>query len=211
MKTAVVAGSTGLVGQEVVRALLADGVKVVSFSRRSLGFTHENLREVRAEISALPTLREELKGDFYFCCLGTTRKTAGSKPAFMKVDYDAVVDFARIAKHHGAGLALVSSAGANSNSLFFYSQVKGAAEDALRVLELPRLYIFKPALLLGDRKESRPIEAAAQGIANGMRQVMPKFSRRIATKVDDLAALMIAAAKGGEPSREYFAEEIWKS
>jgi uncharacterized protein YbjT (DUF2867 family) len=211
MKVAVVAGGTGLVGKELVRQLLLAGVRVVSFSRRPLGFTHSNLREVRAEITALPHLREELKGDFYFCCLGTTRKTAGSKAAFVKVDYDAVVDFARIAKHHGAGLALVSAAGANSNSLFFYSQVKGAAEDALRVLDLPRLYIFKPALLLGERQESRPFEAAAQGVAKGLQGLMPKFSRRFSTNVDDLAALMIAAARGGEPSREYFAEEIWKS
>ena len=70
--------------------------------------------------------------DIVFCCLGTTRREAGSKEAFIHADYTLVVDTALTGRRLGAQhMLVVSSMGANANSPFFYNRVKGEMEQAL--------------------------------------------------------------------------------
>ncbi len=70
--------------------------------------------------------------DIVFCCLGTTRREAGSKEAFIHADYTLVVDTALTGRRLGAQHMLVVSAmGANAHSPFFYNRVKGEMEEAL--------------------------------------------------------------------------------
>ena len=45
--------------------------------------------------------------------------------------------------------------GADSSSVFLYNRIKGLMEEHLKEIDLPRLQIFRPSLLLGDRKEFR--------------------------------------------------------
>ena len=77
--------------------------------------------------------------DDAFCCLGTTRKDAGSAEAFRRVDFDYVVAFARLAKRAGARrFMLVSSLGASPNSRFLYPRTKGECEAAISAIGLRR-------------------------------------------------------------------------
>lgn len=48
--------------------------------------------------------------DIVFCCLGTTRREAGSKEAFIHADYTLVVDTALTGRRLGAQHMLVVSA-----------------------------------------------------------------------------------------------------
>jgi uncharacterized protein YbjT (DUF2867 family) len=139
----------------------------------------------------------QLSGDFYFCCLGTTIKTAGSKEAFLKVDFTAVVDFGKIALQYQAKkFILISASGANANSLIFYNQVKGKAEDALHDLNLKNLIIFRPGLLMGNRTESRPGEKFAIKTIETLSPFLPKnWLNRVATSVDPLASAMVRESK----------------
>ena len=94
-------GGTGLTGSLVVRKLVDDPAitKVISIARRSLEIPNPKLEEVLIhDLGELPALGSMLRGDFYFCCLGTTIEIAGSKEGFEKVDHDAVEAFAKIAK-----------------------------------------------------------------------------------------------------------------
>lgn len=69
----------------------------------------------------------------HFCCLGTTIKTAGSQDNFRKVDQQAVIEFAKIAKNKNANIFIVVTAqGANSSSGIFYNKVKREVEDSLK-------------------------------------------------------------------------------
>ncbi len=78
-------------------------------------------------LAELPFIASTVCGELYFCCLGTTIKAAGSKENFEKVDHDAVVAFAKIAKAHDAtSFTFLSAMGANANSMFFYNRVKWA-------------------------------------------------------------------------------------
>jgi uncharacterized protein YbjT (DUF2867 family) len=98
--------------------------------------------------------------DTVFCCLGTTRREAGSKAAFIHADYTLVVDTALTGLRLGAKHMLVISAmGADPHSLFFYNRVKGEMEQALRAQAWRNLTILRPSMLLGERDNRRANEA----------------------------------------------------
>lgn len=201
---AVIAGATGLVGSKLIKKLLEDGTveKVVSVSRRPVGIVNPKLHEVVIDdLSELLNVKEQLRGDTYFCCLGTTIKSAKSKENFRKVDYTGIVDFAKVAEHFSAtSFVVISSMGADAKSPFFYNQVKGETEEAIKLLILRSLIIFRPGLLVGDRKEVRLAEAFAVKMFAGVARMLPKsVSQRIATNVEMLAASMLQAAKTPKP------------
>ena len=88
-RVALVAGATGLVGQEILAALLADETytSVHSVGRRPLALKHPKLTSHVVDFAVLATLP---KVDDCFIALGTTIKVAGSKDAFRAIDLKAV-------------------------------------------------------------------------------------------------------------------------
>ncbi len=201
---AVVAGASGLVGREVVSQLLETSSieTVIAVGRSRLGLEHRKLREVSiSSLSDLRSVHTELKGDAYLCCLGTTIKKAGSQEAFRKVDHDAIVAFGEVAKTNVAkSFVLVSAAGANAKSNFFYNRVKGETERDLAAMNLSSLTIFRPGLLMGARQEFRLTEKAAVIVGTVASAVLPKrVSRAVMTHADQLAQHMIATAIVAKP------------
>jgi len=198
-RTALIAGATGLTGQQLLKQLLADAryTEVHVLVRRHVFAPHTKLIEHIVDLAALPNLPTLHKGvDDAFCCLGTTIKIAGSKAAFRIVDFDYVVNVARAAKKSGVQRFMVmSSLGANARSSVFYSQVKGEMEEALREIGFAELHIFQPSFLLGNRAESRPGErvgiAAFQLISPLLFGPARKYR---AIEVTDVARAMISAA-----------------
>ena len=157
-KTAIVLGASGLVGNEVLNLLLSndDYASVKVFVRKSLQIVHPKLREHIIDFNSVASYTEIIKGDCVFCCLGTTIKTAGSQKAFIKVDHDLPVEFAKIVKQNGCEkFLLISSLGANKTSSNFYLKVKGQVETDIDSIRFKRLLIFHPSMLLGNRKEKR--------------------------------------------------------
>jgi len=163
-RVALIAGSTGLIGSQLLELLLEDNFysKVIALSRKPLSMSHTKLEIVLVEASELKTHRD-LKADDVFCCLGTTIKQAKTKEAFRKVDYDYTVELAQLLKNNGAShFLLVSALGADKTSGIFYNKVKGEVEDAISTLGFNAFHIFRPSLLIGLRKESRAGEDAAK-------------------------------------------------
>lgn len=167
-KVALVAGGSGLVGSHLLRVLAAapEYGRVLALSRRPLAFEH--LR-VANRILRFETMEQELRGvrcDDAFCCLGTTRRAAGSEAAFRAVDHDLVLRFARLARDAGAQcFVVVSSVGADRRARNSYLRIKGEIECALQGLQFPALHVLQPSLLLGSRRDSRPGEALARLVA----------------------------------------------
>ncbi len=194
-KVALVAGSTGLIGSQLVELLLSDLYysKVIAISRRPLSITHTRLENVLMEIDQLPD-HNQLTADDVFCCLGTTMKQAGSKEAFRKVDFDFPVQLAKLLKTNGAKqFLLVSALGSNKNSSIFYNQVKGEVEEAIATIGYPTLHVFKPSLLTGSRKEKRAGEDVAKIVYKYLGFLIPEKYKSIeAIKV---ARAMQAATK----------------
>jgi len=201
---ATVIGSTGLTGAFLVRDLLADSAitKVMSVSRRSLNISDSKLTEVLiSDLADLPTIQSKIRGELYFCCLGTTIKAAGSKENFEKVDHAAIVDFAKIANAHDAkSFTLVSAMGANANSMLFYNRVKGRTEDDVKALGLRSLIIFRPALLVGPRAGLRLGERLLTKTIAPLSRLLPtRIQNSFITKAGNLATRMLAAGKGAPP------------
>jgi uncharacterized protein YbjT (DUF2867 family) len=197
---ATIIGSTGLTGSFLVRQLLADSAitKAISVSRKSLNISNSKLTEVLfTDLADLPSIQSKIRGELYFCCLGTTIKAAGSKENFEKVDRDAVVAFAKIAKAHDAtSFTFVSAMGANANSMFFYNQVKGRTENDIKALGLRSLIIFRPALLLGPRAEFRLGERFATKMLVPLSRFLPtRIQKSLITKAQTLAMRMLAEGK----------------
>jgi uncharacterized protein YbjT (DUF2867 family) len=160
-----VAGASGLIGGHLLEKLLADPsvTHVTSVGRRELAVSHPKLTQAIADFAKLDVLPA---ADVAFCCLGTTIKKAGSQKAFRAVDHDAVMSFAKAAKAGGARKFLVVTAlGANAKSPVFYNRVKGEVERDLTGIGFDSLVVFRPSLLLGERKEKRPAEKIFVGLA----------------------------------------------
>ncbi len=153
-RTALVAGGTGLVGRELIDALLAD---------HAVGAVHALVRRQNTELARRNGLSQHVidyaqplpalpPADDAFCCLGTTIKVAGSQAAFRAVDFDAALAFARAARAAGATrLGVVSALGADATSSVFYNRVKGELEQAVKTLGFDCVLLARPSLLLGDR------------------------------------------------------------
>jgi len=158
-----IAGATGLVGQQLLQRLMGDSdvSEIHVLSRRPLELTSPKIRLHLAELG--PRWLDSLQGlrfDAVYCCLGTTMKVAGSQEAFRRVDQEAVIQLARFAKESGSGFfGMISSVGADSRSRNFYLRVKGETEDAVRALKLPSLAILNPSVLLGKRQAFRLADA----------------------------------------------------
>ncbi len=211
-RTAMLAGATGLTGQQLLKQLLADAryAEVQALVSKHAFAPHAKLSEHIVDFAALPKLP---KIDDAFCCLGTTIKMAGSKAAFRTVDFDYVVKVARAAKKSGAQRFMVmSSLGANSKSSIFYSRIKGEMEEALQELGFAELHIFQPSFLVGNRAEARPSErfgiAAFQLISPLLFGPARKYR---AIEPTDVARAMISAAwSHNAGAHVYLSDEIQK-
>lgn len=197
-RIALVAGATGLIGNHVLELLLADATydKVIALSRKPLFNKHTKLENVLVNIDEW-TKFSDLKADDVFCCLGTTIKQAKTKAAFRKVDFEYPVEVAKALKQNGATtFLLVSALGADKTSRIFYNQVKGEVEAAVGELVYNATHIFRPSLLLGDRKEQRSGEDAAKVFYKIFGWLIPQKYKGIeAAKV---ARAMVAEAKSGK-------------
>jgi uncharacterized protein YbjT (DUF2867 family) len=124
-RTALVAGSTGLIGNQLLQLLLADDTysNVIALSRKPLSIEHPKLKNVVLKSSEVNT-HQDLKADDVFCCLGTTIRQAKTKEAFRNIDFDYPLSLARLLKSTGANqFLLVSALGADNTSKIFYNQV----------------------------------------------------------------------------------------
>jgi uncharacterized protein YbjT (DUF2867 family) len=193
-------GGTGLTGSFLIRQLLADPAitKVISISRRSLEISNPKLTEILiSDLAELPSIESKIRGDIYFCCLGTTIKAAGSRENFERVDHAAIVHFARIAWAHDAkSLTLVSAMGANANSMIFYNRVKGRTENDVRAHGLRSLIIFRPALLVGPRHEFRLAERIMARTLVPLSAILPtRIQKSLVTFTETLATRMLVEGK----------------
>ena len=202
-RTALISGASGLVGGELLEALLSDSsvVRVDSLVRRPSGRSSDTLAEHVVDFGNLSAAALALKVDEAYCCLGTTMRTAGSREAFRQVDLDAVVAFSRLAAAAGArSLAVVSSVGADPSARSFYLRTKGEMERELAALGLSSLVILRPSLLLGERRETRWGERAGE---LGLRLASPLLRGSLAryrpVHARAVARAMIAASRRAVP------------
>lgn len=197
-KTALIFGSTGLVGSELLKIILSSPQyqRVIAFTRSPIDTRHYKLSNIIVDFDRLEMVAHKFIGDDLYLCLGTTMKKAGSKEAFYKVDFTYNFEVARMAALNKVNqLLLVSSVGADPDSSIFYSQVKGKLENSVITLPFWSIHIFRPSLLLGQRNEFRPAEAVSAIFARGINAIGSRFlGKYMPVEAQDVALSMVHAA-----------------
>lgn len=158
MKTALIIGSTGLIGSELLNLLLNsnDYLKVITFVKRDTGIKHRKLTQHIIDFDKPETYKELVVGDDFFCTIGTTIKKAVSKEVFRKVDFEYPRQFAAFALQNKVQKYLIiSSLSADANSGNFYLKTKGEIQDFLKDCNFESVAVLQPSLLLGNRTEFR--------------------------------------------------------
>lgn len=173
------AGATGLVGSQMLQALLAEPsvVQVHALTRRTLDLQHPKLHVQVVDFRALPALPPVSE---VYLALATTMRVAGSQAAFRAVDLDANAAVARAGFAAGARhIAVVSAIGANAQASNFYLRTKGELEDMLEGLGLKALVVARPSLLLGNRDALRQPSRLGEKLSTPiMKLVAPLLPRR---------------------------------
>jgi uncharacterized protein YbjT (DUF2867 family) len=200
MKTAIVFGSSGFVGSHLLSELLnsSEYGQVTAVARKSLNITHPKLRTVMADYNSLASAKSEIAADEVFIALGTTQKNSPEKADYYQVDHDYPVLAARIAKEGGAkSVFLVTAVGANPNSRFFYVRTKGETERDVISLDFEHTHIFRPSMILGNRKEKRSLlEAALTKSWSALNPLlMWKADKYKGITGEDIAKAMVQSAK----------------
>ena len=200
-KIALVAGASGMVGGYLLQALseAPEYSRVFALTRRPLG---REAPKVANRIVIFERMAEQLKGmsaHEAFCCIGTTRGAAGSDEAFREADVDAVLLFAQAARAAGVNrFVVVSSVGANATSKKLYLRTKGEMEEAVAMVGFASLDILQPSLLLGARKETRPLELVGRALAPLINPMLTGSRESLrAIPAETVARGMIGAARRG--------------
>ena len=206
MKVALL-GSTGLVGKNVL-SLLARLPQVVHVycpvrtvpDLQALGITRGESKihfEMVDFEQVSGTYRQVLMAGFLgcdavICCLGTTKKQAGSKVAQEKVDVRLPLSLAAIAKSAGVkNFLCVSAQGADSHSPFFYNRLKGMLEEGLTMMTFETLTLVRPSLLLGKHKDRRFGEELLQKTIGAHPEWIPAYVRPV--HAETVAAHLVAS------------------
>jgi uncharacterized protein YbjT (DUF2867 family) len=200
-RTATIIGATGLIGSHLLELAQTDNYyqKVRILVRRPVDVRSSKIEAKLVDFSDYDSFKVDIyNSDVVFCAVGTTlSKVKGDKAAYRKIDYDIPVRAAKLCKETGCEkFILVSSVGANSKSKNFYLQLKGEVEDAVKNSEIQSISIFRPSILLGDRKEKRLGESIGKvGMQFFSFAMIGNLEKYKPVHAREVAAAMINASK----------------
>lgn len=161
MKKAILFGASGFVGSQLLQELIHNPnyTEITIVVRKPLNINHPKLKMLIGGFDAMPELIEKVIVDEIFIALGAIQNSKQSSNEFYQIDHDYPVLAARIAKRNGAkSVFLVTAAGANANSKFKYVKTKGETERDIIALDFNHTHIFRPTMIIGNRKDKRPFE-----------------------------------------------------
>ena len=158
MKTALLFGSTGLVGGHVLNYLIQNSnySKIKLFVRSFTEINNPKIEIIKTDFNNLNKHAEDIKGDECFCCIGTTKKKSPNANEYQKIELDIPKKIAQIAKSNSVkSFFFVSSGYANPKSSGEYLKLKGLVEEEIKNLNFDKIGIMRPSFLLGERQEER--------------------------------------------------------
>ena len=158
MKTALVFGSSGLIGGHLLYQLIKNDNynKIKLFVRSEIFINEPKIEIIKTDFNDLENHKEDIKGDDCFFCIGTTKQNSPDKNEYQKVELEIPKKIAQIARSNSVNsFIFVSSIYANPKSSGDYVKFKGLVEEELKKLNFSNLGILRPSFLMGDRKENR--------------------------------------------------------
>ena len=158
MRTALLFGSSGLVGGHLLNQLIKDTnySKIKLFVRSVPEITDSKVEVIQTDFNNLQNHKEDIMGNDCFFCIGTTKQNSSDKDEYRRVEFDIPKEIAKIAKSNLVNsFIFVSALYANPKSSGDYVKFKGLVEEELKRLNFPKLALMRPSFLMGDRKEKR--------------------------------------------------------
>jgi len=149
----VMLGATGAVGGHVATTLskIPQVDRLTLLGRRKVeGLVGQSITQHLVDVLTPSSYQELLIGhQTAICTLGVGQPSKVSKADFIKVDKEAVLNFAVACKQSGIQhFELLSAVGVNAKSSYFYSRTKGELENGLKELNFKRLSFFHPSMIL---------------------------------------------------------------
>ena len=158
MKTALIFGSSGLIGSQLLNILIEDNnyKKIKIFVRSSPDIKAQKIEIIKTNFNNLYKHMQDITGDDCFFCIGTTKKNSPDKNEYKRIERDLPVEIAEIAKANSVNSFIyVSSGFADPKNSGAYLRYKGEVEEELKKLNFLKLAIMRPSFLMGNRKEKR--------------------------------------------------------
>ena len=158
MKTALIFGSSGLIGNELLNIIVQNNNynHIKLFVRSIPKNNNSKVEIIQTDFANLEKHKDSIVGDDCFFCIGTTRKNTPNKNEYRRIEYNIPTNVAQIAKSNSVNsFVYVSSIGANPNSSGSYLKNKGQVEEELKNLNFSKLAVIRPSILLGNRKTFR--------------------------------------------------------
>ena len=158
MKTALIFGSSGLVGKNLLYQIINNSnySKVKIFVRSSLEISDQKVEIINTDFKDLQKIENLIIGDDCFFCIGTTKKNSPDKNEYRRVELDLPKKIAQISKSNDIkSFIYVSSGFADSKNSGDYLKFKGLVEEEIKSLNFEKIGILRPSFLLGNRKENR--------------------------------------------------------
>ena len=199
MKTALIFGSTGLVGSNLLTLLIKDDyyTAIKIFARSKVNINDPKVEIINLDFNKLNEYSHLIKGDDCFFCIGTTKKKTPNNDEYRNIEYNFPVNIAEIAKNNNVrSFMYVSSLGSNPNTKNTYLKNKGEAEEFLKKLNFSQLSIIRPSFLLGDRNEFRLGEIIGKNIYKKLSFLFQGSLRKFrAIESKNVAKAMIVISK----------------
>lgn len=201
-KNVAIIGGTGLIGNQLLSLLLKVNhfADIYLITRRKFIVEDARVKNIVIDFNDDESFKKALSScSVVFCSVGTTQKKVnGNQIEYRKVDYDIPVKAAKFCEENeGTAFLLVSSVGADSGSKNFYLAIKGEVEEAVMKRKIASISIFRPSLLLGDRKEFRIGEKISTILMKPLSFLIPSIYKPI--EVAQVAKSMYQAAVLNKP------------
>ena len=158
MKTALIFGSSGLVGKNLLSQVINNSnySKIKIFVRSSPDISDRKIEIINTDFKDLEIIKNLITGDDCFFCIGTTKKKSPDKSEYRRVELDLPKKIAQISKSNNVkSFIFVSSGFADPKNSGDYLKFKGLVEEEIKSLNFEKIGILRPSFLLGNRKENR--------------------------------------------------------
>jgi nucleoside-diphosphate-sugar epimerase len=214
MKTALLFGSSGLVGSELLNLIIQsnkyDNIKL--FVRSETSNNHPKIEIIKTDFNNLNNHKNSIVGDDCFFCIGTTRKNTPDKNEYIRIEYSIPIEVAKIALTNSVNnFIYVSSLGANPNASGLYLKNKGQAEEELIKLNFQKLSIIRPSILLGNRKENRIGEKIGIFIMQTLSPLfLGKLKKYKPIKVENVAKAILSIAQNNYKNQIIESDQLVK-
>ena len=214
MKTALLFGSSGLIGGHLLNQLIQNNnySKIKIFIRLESEINNPKVEIIKTDFNNLENHKEDIIGDDCFFCIGTTKQNSPDKDEYRRVELDIPKEIAKIAKSNLVNsFIFVSALYANSKSSGDYVRFKGLVEEELKRLNFPKLGIMRPSFLMGNRKEKRVGERIGIFVFKILSPLlMGPFKKMRPIHSESVAKVMIRAANENLERNIFESNEIAK-